>query len=148
MKSKTSKSQATSEQPLVQTKAATGAGNSEYIKSGPITPGTVEKTWGKEVIYQNHDKYCTKQLIINPGFSTSMHFHLEKHETMIVVDGTLVIEYINNKKIYEIKVEKYNSFVIAPGLPHKLKCLKEEAEPVRIIECSTKHFDNDSIRIG
>jgi len=148
MKHKNNTVQPTSTQPLVLTRAATGAGNSKYTISGPITPGVIEKSWGKEIIYQNHDKYCTKQLIINPGNSTSMHFHIEKHETMIVVSGTLTIEYINNKETYEIEVEKYNSFVIAPGLPHKLKCLKENSEPVRIIECSTKHFDNDSIRIG
>ena len=99
-------------------------------------------------LIQQLEKYCAKQLIINPGESTSMHFHIDKHETMIVIAGKLRIEYIHKKKVHATELKPYDSFVIAPGLPHKLKCPKSEKEPTRIIECSTKHYNDDSIRIG
>ena len=77
-----------------------------------------------------------------------MHFHIDKHETMIVVAGNLKIDYIINKKLSTKSLKPYESFVIAPGLPHKLRCSRGDKEPVRLIECSTKHYENDSIRIG
>ena len=43
----------------------------------------VEKDWGREIWMANNQEedYCGKILQINQGYNTSLHFHLEKHET-------------------------------------------------------------------
>lgn len=44
----------------------------------------VEKEWGHEIWLANNEKenYCGKILHINQGHTSSMHFHMEKHETL------------------------------------------------------------------
>ena len=56
-----------------------------------IATKTVIKEWGSELWLANnkeHD-YCGKILTINPGCSTSLHFHANKHETFYVIEGEL-----------------------------------------------------------
>lgn len=113
--------------------------------SGPCVPGFVDKPWGSEHIYQNNDKYCLKVLSIEQGKFCSMHFHIDKHETMLVVDGTLAIDFIYNKERKTKIVNKWEAFTISPGLPHSLRSVEGT---VRLIEASTPDFDYDSIRIG
>ena len=74
-----------------------------------------------------------------------MHFHLEKHETMINVgEGTLYIDYIVDKEKKTIGLAPWESFVIAPGLPHRLRAKNKQ---VKLIEASTTSHDDDSIRL-
>lgn len=133
-----------SDEPVVTPLAVTGHNRGKSGYSGNVHPGYIPKTWGEERIYQNNDKYCCKLLIIEPLKSTSMHFHLDKHETMLVVEGVLAIDYIVNKEKKTQMVEAYNAFTIAPGLPHSLRALEKE---VRLVESSTPSHDEDSIRI-
>ncbi len=60
-------------------------------------PKVVEKRWGSEIWFANshvHD-YCGKILKINKSDSSSMHYHLDKHETFYILKGTLVVHLIN-----------------------------------------------------
>jgi mannose-6-phosphate isomerase-like protein (cupin superfamily) len=120
---------------------------SKALPAGMVSPVVVEKRWGRELIYANDERYCCKVLHIEPSGSTSLHFHINKHETMLVVDGVLKIDYIVGGKAYSIEVEQTNAFVIPPGLPHKLSSAVER-ESVTFVETSTISFDSDSIRIG
>lgn len=132
-----------SERPTLQGKVSTGHNRGIMGISGNIKPFIIKKRWGEERVFQNNNKYCSKLLIIRPHKHTSMHFHIDKHETMVVLKGTLYIDYNNNKKVETAKLNQYESFVIAPGLPHKLRAGKEE---VHLMEASTPSHDNDSIR--
>lgn len=135
----------TREEPTIKQLALTGNREPQLCVSGTSTPHNVLKTWGDEKIYQNNDLYCAKLLTIKPNSKTSMHFHLDKHETMINVgSGTLYIDYIVKKKIKTIAISQWESFVIAPGLPHRLKAKTKE---VKLIEASTTSYDVDSIRL-
>lgn len=134
-----------SDEPVVTPLAVTGHQRGKKSYSGNVLPGHIPKSWGEERIYQNNDSYCCKLLVIEPGKQTSMHFHLDKHETMLVVEGQLAIDYIVNKKKETYIVNKWQAFTIAPGLPHSLRALEEE---VRLVESSTPSYDEDSIRIG
>jgi len=113
--------------------------------SGPCVPGFVDKPWGSEHIYQNNDRYCMKVLTIEPDKHCSMHFHLKKHETMLVIEGTLAIDYIVDKEYKTQIVSQWEAFTISPGLPHSLRA---PSGLVRFIEASTPDYDSDSIRIG
>lgn len=117
------------------------------LPAGEISPKVVEKSWGREIIYANDERYCCKVLHIDAGKGTSLHFHIDKHETMLVIDGNLLIEYIHNKVLLSKVLEPAQAFVIPPGLPHKLSSASEE-ESVTFVETSTISFDTDSIRIG
>jgi mannose-6-phosphate isomerase-like protein (cupin superfamily) len=134
-------------QSKIDTVCVTGANKGEMGLSGPVSPALVPKRWGSEIHYANNENYCMKLLIIEPGDEklSSMHFHLDKHETMLVVEGTLCITYIVNKiELFKL-VELYEAFTIAPGLPHRLTAYGDKT--CRLVEASMPDHDQDSIRI-
>ena len=114
-----------------------------HRESGPVTPWLVEKRWGFEKIFAN-DVYCCKIIVIDPGCETSMHLHLEKEETLIVVSGELMVRYIKDKKEYNYIVGENEAFTVSPGFPHALIALEKQ---VKLVEASTPSYDTDSIRI-
>ena len=115
--------------------------------AGEVDPVVIQKSWGRELVYANDEKYCCKVLYIEPGKGTSLHFHLNKHETMLVVDGELLIEYVFDKQLKSVTLEPAKAFVIPPGLVHKLSSASD-TESVTFVETSTISYDTDSIRIG
>lgn len=122
----------------------TGIGNHP---SGVVKPGVINKTWGREEIFQNElNGYCMKLLVINEGESTSEHFHLLKHETFYVISGLLEVVYIKDKQHQSIFLTPGESFVVAPGFVHRLRAAG--LGPTSFIEASTTSWDEDSIRIG
>jgi len=133
------------ELPIVIPTAITGHNRGLMGESGIVLPLIVPKQWGEERHYQNNELYCNKLLIINPKKATSMHFHMDKHETMLVISGVLYIDMIISKQRVTKVVDPWNAFVIAPGLPHSLRA---DSEEVKLIESSTPDYDSDSIRIA
>lgn len=125
--------------------AYTGANKGPYGLSGFCIPQEIKKPWGYELIYQNHNLYCCKILHIKKNNSCSFHLHMEKHETLYVVEGTLFIDTTHNKKEKTHIVEKGQAFVVAPGFIHSLRA---ENESVTLVEASTPSYDTDSIRIS
>lgn len=122
--------------------------------AGVSKPVHVKKTWGWEDIYYN-DLYCMKLLHFSGvekaskdkpvnSYSTSAHFHKLKHEALLVVNGTLTVEIIVNKKKEFLTLEKGKALVVPPGFVHRLIALDG---PVDLIEASTKDFSHDSIRL-
>lgn len=114
-------------------------------RAGTLRPILVEKPWGHETIFANNDRYCGKQLSIWAGKATSFHFHLDKHETMYVIRGTLFIDYILDKETRTAEVRQGEAFQIVPGMVHSLRAGEK---PVVFIESSTPSYDKDSIRIA
>lgn len=115
------------------------------LASGLSQPTKVEKPWGYEVWYWNQPNYCCKLIHINRSHGCSMHFHVKKHETLVVVKGTLRVEAIVNKKQVSVDVKPGEAFVIAPGFPHRLIALFEDVD---LIEASTQHFEEDSVKLA
>lgn len=108
----------------------------------------VEKEWGHEIWLANNEKenYCGKILHINQGYTSSMHFHMEKHETFYVTDGTLQVILIDTeqgKERHHMVLEGC-TFEIDRGQPHQLIAYDGDVE---FIEISTFHKDSDSKRI-
>lgn len=113
--------------------------------SGVAIPQLVSKRWGGELIYKN-DAYCMKMLIINPHQQTSMHLHVQKEETLLVVSGTLTIEFIardGTKGKYTLNPG--NAMTVAPGFPHQLIAGDSQ---VILVEASTFDHATDSVRVG
>ena len=87
-----------------------------------------------------------KILKIEKGNCSSMHYHLDKHETFYVLEGKLVVHLIDTdsgeKKV--LRVEQGATLEIPKGQPHRLSAADGD---VTMIEASTFHRDNDSYRI-
>ena len=126
-------------------------GTSYIIIMDVIKPKTekVDKTWGYELIRVNNkeEDYCSKILYINSGKSTSMHYHLKKHETFYVRTGTLTIITLNpdNAEQQTTKLKEGECMEIPRGMAHQL-CALESAD-VEFDETSTYSADSDSYRV-
>jgi D-lyxose ketol-isomerase len=125
-------------------------------EAGQAMPKRVDKTWGYELHYKNDNQYCMKLLHFNgpgekaydmqdPAVSTSMHFHVMKHETLLVTKGILTLELIINKKIVIQKLEPGQAWVVCPGHIHRLSAVEG---PVDLVEASTYDQANDSVRVN
>ena len=66
-----------------------------------ITKKTLENTfrqargWGHEMWIENLTEYCGKLLIIDKGKKGSLHYHMNKKETMLVQSGVLGLRLID-----------------------------------------------------
>lgn len=108
--------------------------------------GYVEKGWGNELIWATNDKYCGKLLKFNTGAKFSMHFHVEKDETWLVLDGKFTVKAINTKdaSIVETELKAGDVWRNVPLLPHQLIC----HEAGTIIEVSTPDSVEDNYRVA
>ena len=99
----------------------------------------VPKTWGLEVWYANLD-YCGKMLIFAQDHRCSMHYHIVKHETFVVMTGRILLEMGDNPRILEIGQSVY----IPRGIAHRMTAVGGNAS---MIEFSSHHEDSDSYRV-
>lgn len=108
----------------------------------------IEKEWGSEEIIRN-DEYCVKKMVLKPKYKCSCHFHRDKKESFILIEGGLTIETITpegDKNIVTL-TDKYESFTLEPNVPHMFYCPDKQKEDTVFIEASTKDNINDSFRI-
>ena len=116
----------------------------------PFNAKKVDKEWGYEIWLANNkdENYCAKILFIEKNKSTSMHYHIKKHETMYVLRGKLLIDGLAERHTqshkYSILVEQGQSVEIERGRAHKLIAHHED---LMIVEASTFHEDEDSHRL-
>jgi mannose-6-phosphate isomerase-like protein (cupin superfamily) len=104
------------------------------------------KKWGSELWFTNNPLYCGKKITILKGNVSSngaFHHHQKKDETFFVLDGQLVIEYVENGEFFSITLHPEQSFRIKPCMKHRFYTISPECN---FIEVSTTHSDNDSYR--
>ncbi len=102
----------------------------------------VEKVWGHEEWIVNNPKYCGKKLVLKKGTRCSIHKHTIKEETFYILSGKVLMEL-------EFEGEKESKLMTAGdiqhinvGMWHRFTGIEDSA----IIEFSTFHMDEDSIR--
>jgi mannose-6-phosphate isomerase-like protein (cupin superfamily) len=114
----------------------------------------IEKVWGFEEVWVNEPEYCFKILALKPGFTSSLHYHLKKKETFLVLKGYCYLEVWRGDQIETHKLVSEDKITILPGQPHRF-FLKEEigvgfgelvTQPCIIYEISTHHDDSDVVR--
>ena len=107
--------------------------------------GIVEKGWGQENIFVTNDLYCGKILTFHDSAKSSMHYHLDKHETWYCLSGEFVIHFINTHDASQksILFSEGDVWTNAQGLPHQLECIKGGD----ILEVSTPDSDEDNYRV-
>lgn len=120
----------------------------------------VAKGWGHELWIVNTDKYCGKQLTVLPSKWCSLHYHKNKDETFYVIDGELLLEYLDNVDPRTIEknpgmfsliknsivLKKGDTIKLKPNSPHRFTSNNSNL-PCTFIEFSTHHSDEDSYRI-
>lgn len=106
----------------------------------------VPKGWGWEWWIRNTEKYCGKVLFIKKGRGLSFHFHNSKEETFLVQSGNVLIYYAWNDDFpnaHREELTKGDVFHVPVGLRHRMEAITD----TYLIEFSTQHFDEDSIRV-
>ena len=107
----------------------------------------INKSWGFEKIFINTDLYCTKELNIYEGCSTSKHFHKVKHETFYVVQGSANISLYTQdgslKETYTLREKE--SFCIQPNTMHSIENISF-GKTLILLESSTEDKQSDNIR--
>jgi len=117
----------------------------------PFNPKKVEKDWGYELWLVNNkdENYCGKILFIKKGESTSMHYHVDKHETFHVIAGVLRVDMLRDKNKpdlhpFTITCKEGESMEMKRERAHKLMAVEGD---VTLIEISKFHRDEDSHRL-
>jgi quercetin dioxygenase-like cupin family protein len=107
-----------------------------------ITP----KPWGHEELWAQTNRYVGKILVIKAGHRLSRQYHTVKEETIMVLEGVLLLEEGPSKKGGDIERHILNPgeiFHIYPGIIHRF-CA--EQRDVRLVEVSTPEI-NDVVRL-
>ena len=108
--------------------------------------GKVEKGWGSEFIFATNDKYCGKLLSFEKDAKFSMHFHAEKDETWLVMEGKFIVRHVDtvDATVYETELNAGDTWHNPPLLPHQLICLEAGV----IVEVSTPDSVEDNYRVA
>lgn len=104
-----------------------------------------QRGWGYEVWVENCNEYCGKVLVLKKGKKCSMHFHMDKKETMFLFDGKVLIKIIDPEtgSPYEVFLKPGDSILIDRGTVHQIIAVENS----RLVEFSTMHKEEDSYRI-
>lgn len=103
------------------------------------------KGWGYELWIENSHLYCGKLLHFYANKRTSLHYHVNKTETMHLANGRIDIRLIEPETGTRYTVELFpgDSLLIPPGHCHEIYAWVESD----LYEFSTIHEDSDSYRV-
>jgi mannose-6-phosphate isomerase-like protein (cupin superfamily) len=101
----------------------------------------IPKGWGHEVVLHDADGYTMKLLCFKANSKSSLHYHVQKHETWYVAAGSFTLIDPNMESF---PLEPGNCVHLPAGAPHQLLCSTTGI----IVEASTPHSDNDVIRLA
>jgi len=107
----------------------------------------VEKGWGREIIFASNEMYCGKLLQFDKtGSKGSMHYHMKKDETFMVVSGSFILRTIDQKtaQLSEQKIETGHVVRVIPGFVHQLEAIEDDSQ---IFEVSSQDDPDDSYRV-
>jgi len=110
---------------------------SKYLKIVP-------HLWGEEKWIVNTNEYCGKIIILNKGWQSSFHLHLNKDETFYIRKGKVCLEVGIEDRVAIFILESEDSYRIKPGTTHRFRSLTKQSE---VIEFSTHHEDSDTSKI-
>jgi len=108
--------------------------------------GMVKKGWGHELIWATNDLYCGKLMHFNKDAKFSMHFHSNKDETWLILEGKFELRYIDTKdaSTHSKILKEGDTWRNYPLEPHQLICIEEGI----VVEVSTPDSVEDNYRIG
>ena len=109
-----------------------------------LEPTHHPKGWGSETWLVNTPLYCAKILTLKKGKRCSLHYHKVKTETMLVVEGRVLMLFgASQDSLQSMELGVGDVFHISPGLLHQFEGISDSI----IHEFSTEHFESDSFRL-
>lgn len=107
--------------------------------------------WGRELRMVNRSatadcsaEYCGKLIELTYPARSSIHYHKEKTETFIVLNGVVTIQLGNAMRDYGVGEQ----VTIYPGQKHSFMIArKNNGRKALILEVSTHHEDEDTYRV-
>jgi len=110
------------------------------------TPCIVEKPWGHEELWAQATRYVGKILFIKKGHRLSRQYHKVKEETIMVLEGKLILEagpYVEGGEVERLELGPGQVFHVTPGTIHRFGA---EHTDVKLVEVSTTEI-NDVVRL-
>lgn len=102
----------------------------------------VNKPWGYEYLVYENDDVGLWFLHINENQSTSMHCHPQKTTGLVVLDGSIELSFLADKR----KLNKLDKVMIRRGLFHSSKAISFGG--ARIFEIETPKDKHDLVRLN
>lgn len=105
----------------------------------------VDRGWGYELWIENRPEYCGKLLHLDKGKCCSLHFHMNKTETMYLQSGHVRLKLIDpdDGKPYYVDLLPGDSIILERGQVHQIGAIEES----KLFEFSTEHEESDSYRV-
>lgn len=103
------------------------------------TPKIVEKPWGREIWYADHEKYAGKVLEVAAGQRLSLQKHAIKEETLYLLSGHVTLTYGEE----QFDWQPGQMVHIPTGTVHRFEAVEDSL----LLEVSTPHLD-DVIRLS
>ena len=101
-------------------------------------PKVINKPWGNEKIIELNNRYSVKLINMNSEQEMSLHYHLNRHETIFCLSGTGSI--LLGEEVLSLEMGAY--MVVPPPTVHKIR----STDDLVLIECGTAHM-NDIVRL-
>lgn len=103
----------------------------------------VTKPWGFEAIWAHTNRYVGKVIAIHAGKRLSLQYHERKQESILVLEGTLLLHIEDDAANMQIvKLTEGQAALVPVGRRHRFEAL----DYVRLIEVSTPELD-DVVRL-
>lgn len=114
----------------------------ESVEMRKFKPKVVDKPWGREVWIADEPEYGGKILEVRRGFTSSLHYHRVKKETMHVLKGKVKIFFKKGEDVEEVILEEGDSITIPSNTVHRIEGLEDSI----IVEVSTQPL-NERVRL-
>ena len=113
----------------------------------------VTKPWGHELwLNEGHPAYCLKELFVTAGNRTSLQYHEQKEETILVFSGQIRLVFkaeegvendaVSPEHLGQTVLSPVSALHVPPGVLHRLEAVTD----VLMYEASTPQLD-DVIRV-
>ena len=80
-----------------------------------------EKPWGRETLIHQGHGYAVKIITLQKRMSTSLHYHEQKHETIVVFAGSLTVTLGTEvASLSQIHLETGDFLVVDPLVLHRM----------------------------
>lgn len=111
----------------------------QFVETGKKV---TEKVWGREFEIIN-EEYCGKIFEILPMSQSSLHYHRDKKETFLCLDGVIQVEV--GEETHILRGWAKDSVNIPAGVKHRFSNF--ESTVAWVVEFSTHHEDSDTYRL-
>lgn len=112
----------------------------------------IDKPWGYEKLIEKNENYVVKLLFMKAGHKCSLQYHKEKHETIYILEGTLLISIGVDKDNLISKLYKKGEYIaIVPGVVHRMEgytdCLYMESSTPQLEDVIRLSDDYNRVEI-